>query len=314
MNYPQDFYDDFNSYLDNEWLCPYCVAPTHPKDKTCPQCNQPLLMTSRVSVERSAWLWRGIFLQTGIILLLLSLWSVSYILTLRYNRIFDALAMLPLYLGLPVAVSAEVTSRALAVYPRWIFWGFAGAALLSLGLMGLLYFRVKHGNTVYFVCASVLLGTGLLLLIFFRASGWLTALGVLAFFLGAAQMLVTMNLWNDFKFKTERLRLVIEGGVKTHASFYLAGRKYAELGMWGLAALHYRRAVGQKERNTVYHLALAVAYGQLGRFDLAEKSLDIAEKLDPDSPEIWQLRKKINAAKLNRPPAKKKPSPPANQP
>ena len=105
---------------------------------------------------------------------------------------------------------------------------------------------------------------------------------------------------NDFKFVSRRLQLVTDGGIKNHASFYLAGRKYAEMGLWGLAVIHYRRAVGRKENNAVYQLALGIAYLKIKRYDLANETLAKAEELDPDSPEIWQLRKQVEAAKTGK--------------
>lgn len=298
--YPPEFYTDLNRYLDHEWLCPYCVAPTQPGDKNCPHCKKPLVFTRRVSLERSAWLWRGIFLQVGLILLLAAAWTVSYALVYRFNRISGSDSYLPLYVGLPVEQPEELVQKAMAVYPLWLFWSFAGAIFISMLLILLLYFRVKHGNTIYMISATAMLAAGLTLIIFFNRSLLLLVLGGVVLTFGAGQMLVTLNLWNDFKFKSERLRLVTDGGVKNHASFYLAGRKYADMGLWGLAVIHYRRAVARQERNAVYHLALAIAYQNISRPDLAKKSLDAAEKIDPDSPEIWQVRQKLNTGRLRR--------------
>lgn len=283
--------------FDNEWLCPYCAAATRPKDAACPHCKQPLVITRRVSRERSAWLWRGIFVQIGFILTAFAALSVSYALIFRYYRLASPLAYVPLYFGQPVDRPAELAQKALEIYPLWVFWAFLAAGGLSLLLIGLLYFRVKQGNTVYFINATAMLALGLGLAAFSGGSTLQLVLGSIVLIFGATQMLVTLNLWNDFKFKSERLRLVTDGGIKNHASFYLAGRKYAELGMWGLAMLHYRRAVARKERNAVYHLALALAYSKINRPDLAEKSLDAAERIDPDSPEIWELRKQVSAQK-----------------
>lgn len=279
--------------FDNEWLCPFCVAPTRPKDTICPHCKQPLVITGRVSRERSVWLWRGIIVQVGLILVLVSLWSVSYALVYRTNHIAGAAAYLPAYFGLPVNQPIELAQKALAAYPLWIFWSFIAAVTWAAGLIALLYFRVKHGNTIYFINATLMMALGLAQLVLSGGSTLRLAGGSVLLLFGAVQMLVTLNLWNDFKFKSERLRLIPEGGIKNHASYYLAGRKYAEMGMWGLAMIHYRRAVSRQERNPVYHLALALACHKIKRPDLALKSLDAAENLDPDSPEIWQLRQQL---------------------
>ncbi|RME97834.1 MAG: hypothetical protein D6768_18765, partial [Chloroflexi bacterium] len=288
-----------NDEFDNPWLCPYCTRPTRPQDTECPHCQQPLVITSRVRAEPSVWLWRGIFFQVGMILLLFGLWSASFSLVLKANHIFQPMALIPAYFGLPVEQPEETVQQALAAYPPWIFWGFVIALLFAVVLIGLLYFRVRHGNTVFLISASLLLALGVTLLVFFYDSVVLLLLGGLLFILGAGQLLITLNLWNDFKFKSRRLRLTVDEGASGHATLFLSGKEYAEMKMWGLAIIHYRRAIGREPRRAVYHLALAIALAKVGRYELAQKSLERAEQLDPDAPEIWRLRKKIRAQKQN---------------
>jgi len=286
---------DQNFDLDNEWLCPYCLAQTKPGDKRCPACKQSLIVSTRIKTKPSVWLWRGIVLQIGAALILVSLWTVSMVFVLRRSGIPRPSLVLPLYFGLSIEQPEFVIETALGVYPRRLFWSFLPAVLISTLLIFVLYFRIKHGNTVYLISACLLLSAGITIVLFLDRTPINLVIGGFCVVLGAGQLIITMNLWNDFKFKSGRLRMRIDKGAKNHTSLYLSSRKYAELKMWGLSALHLRWATGRHPRKAVYHMALAVSYMKLKRYELAEKSLDSAEEIDPDAIEIWQLRKQLNA-------------------
>jgi Tfp pilus assembly protein PilF len=109
--------------------------------------------------------------------------------------------------------------------------------------------------------------------------------------ISGVQLLVTLNLWNDFSFKEDRLQFRVDRDAKTHATLYLSARNYLKLGMWGLAALHLRRAIAREPHKPTYHLSLALAYHHLNRPTQAAQALAQAEHLDPNAPEIEQLRK-----------------------
>ncbi|GAB4448557.1 MAG: hypothetical protein Kow0031_31080 [Anaerolineae bacterium] len=282
--------------LDNIWLCPYCLTLTQPQDKICGHCKNPLVVARRVRQERSVWLWRGVSLQLAIILVLLTLWGSSMTLILKVNRIPDPVPYLPLYVGLPAAASPESAEAVLLLYPRWLFWGFALAVLYSLLLAVLLFLRVKHANTLYLVSGGVTMLLGGLTAIFYFDAVPALVLGVLAIFAGGGQLFITMNLWDDFAFKYKRLRLGLDSGAKNHTTLYLTGREYAEAGLWGLAAIHYRQAAGRYPQKAVYHLALAVAYYQTNRFEAARQALDQAARRDPGAPEVEELRQKLQAS------------------
>jgi Flp pilus assembly protein TadD len=104
-----------------------------------------------------------------------------------------------------------------------------------------------------------------------------------------------LNLWNDFTFQESRLRLRIDRGAKNHQSLFISGRKYSNLGMWGLAIIHLRRAVSRKADVPAYHLALATAYMNIERYDLADESLANAENLVGHEGEVLRLRKQLGS-------------------
>jgi hypothetical protein len=284
----------YKDEFDNPWLCPYCAAPTRPEDQHCPSCHRPFVIRRRVTEERTAWLWRAIFLQFGVTLALATVGVSAFIILLRFQgSIPDPFAFLPLYFGQTTAQPETLNQTVLTIFPRWLFWSFMGATFYSLLLMILLYARIPHGNTLYLIIASMVLMLSFLTIIFYYTSMPALVAGVIGLFLGAAQLLITLNLWSDFTFDERRIQLKIDRDAKTHLTLFQSGRRYSKLGMWGLAVIHLRRAAAGDSRSPAYQVALAIAYMNIKRFDLAEKALNQAETLDPGALEIWQIRQQL---------------------
>jgi len=63
--------------------------------------------------------------------------------------------------------------------------------------------------------------------------------------------------------------------------------------MWGKAVIHLRRAAAKHPANTSYWFALAVAYLNIHRPELAATALDEAEKVEPISAELRKLRAEV---------------------
>ena len=70
--------------------------------------------------------------------------------------------------------------------------------------------------------------------------------------------------------------------------------------MWGLAAIHLRRAVATNPRSPAYHLALTMAYLNINRYDLAGESLRQFERLDPHAVDIEPLKIQIRAGQAEK--------------
>lgn len=285
--------DDVYSYFDNELLCPYCMAETQPDNRTCPSCRRQLIIKRRVKEERTAWLWRGFFLQLVVAFTLIAVGAGYFTLVGKLSGIPSPVPFLPLYFGQSVNQPDPSVQRVLEIFPVWVFWGLIAASAYSLILMVLLYVRVPYGNVVYLISATITLGLAVVSIIFFYDSYAALAAGVFGLFLGAAQLFITLNLWNDFTFKEGRILLRLDRGVKNQRSLAISGRKYSKLGMWGLAALHLRRAVLREPGNPAHHVGLVVAYIKLKRYDLAEKALKDAEKLPFHSAELELLRQRL---------------------
>lgn len=285
--------------FENEWLCPYCLAPTKAEDKVCPGCRRSLIVKKRLQPERSVWLWRGIFLQLYMAIYILVAGLAYFSFTAKWRGIPNPLLFWPLYFGLPVQQPDEQVAQVLAILPPLAFWLLIGAALYSLSLMVILYFRLPFGHLLYLFNSGLTLLLGLIGLLLGEV--WVVQLlGGIGVALSLLQLLITFNLWKDFTFQETRLRLTLDRDAKSHNSLYHSARTYGAIGMWGNVALHLRRAAAVRPDNLDYQLGLTVAYLNLKRYDLARKSLAEAERLDPQAPPVKQLQQKL-AAFFNKP-------------
>ena len=64
--------------------------------------------------------------------------------------------------------------------------------------------------------------------------------------------------------------------------------------MWGLAIIHFRWAISREGNIPAYHLALASAYININRYELADKTLSRTEQLG-NTVEVLRLRKRLKA-------------------
>jgi tetratricopeptide (TPR) repeat protein len=279
--------------FDNEWLCPYCAGPTAAADSLCPHCKRALIVRERLSPERSVWLWRGFFLQVYTAFYVLAAGLAYFSAVAKWRGIDNPLAILPYYLGLPLAGSQEEITLALQIMPPFIFWAIVGVALYSLAVMAILYFRAPFGHLFYLFNAGLMIVIGLAGIAFGNLP-LIRGIGGLGLILGIGQLAITVNLWQDFTFKETRLQLKLDSNAKTHGALYQSARNYSRLNMWGNAALHLRRAAALQPYQAGYHLALTVAYINIKRYDLAQKSLNDARRLTPNAPEIKQLQQRLN--------------------
>lgn len=280
--------------FDNPWLCPYCTKLTQSKDRRCRHCRKPLIIKQRTKKERSTWLWRGIFLQISALLIIISLGSTGFIILIRQQGIANPTLFVPLYFGAEIEAQWQSFSQTVFdAFPIWAFWGMIGIIVYTIGMIFLLYIRIPYGNLLYLISAAISLMLGLVGMIVFYNSMLAFGLSGFALLLGLVQFVVSFNLWNDFTFKEYRIQMRADRDAKTHTGFFHSGRKYSKMGMWGLAVLHLRRAVAANPQNAAYHLALTLAYLNIKRYKLADKSLTRFAKLDPQAKEIEPLRKEI---------------------
>ncbi len=272
----------YNDEFDDEWLCPYCLSPTQPAHRQCPVCRNPLISRQRIQPDRTVWLWRGIFLQITLAVFLAAFAISAFVVLGKLNGISNSLLLTPAYVGFPVNQPTEQLTTMLTLFPLWLFWAIILTLFYTLGLTLLLSFRLPYGHFIYLINAGLMLLGGIFGIILFSHSLLIIFVGITAVFAGALQLLITLNLWNDFTFNETRIQLKIDSGVKNHQTLFISGRQHGQAGLWGLAVIHLRRAVSQSDKNPVYLLALIQAYLRVKRFDLAEQTLQQAEsQVDP---------------------------------
>ncbi len=287
--------------FSNEWLCPYCLAKTFPADKKCPTCHQPLIIRRRIAEEHTTWLWRTITLQFLISIFYLAAGvSIFMILTLL-NQIPNPMSFLPIYFWLPINQAEHLTTQVLTLFPRWVFWGVIFFSLYSFILSLLLYFRAPYGNIIYLVSGCILMSFSFLGTIIFYNSWVGVTVSVITFLLGLAQLGLSRTLWDDFLFEEGRLRLKRDRDAKTSATFFMSGRKYIKLKMWGMALLHLRQAVFMAPQNVTYHATLTLAYMNVNRYDLAKRAIKNLEQIAPNAPELELLRHNLKTMDTSNP-------------
>ncbi len=277
----------------NEWLCPYCLAPTKPSDTSCPTCRQSLIIKKRIKEEHSAWLWRAIFLQATVAVFTLGGGAGLFTLLVKLNGIPNPTPFLPAYIGLPVAQPEYLTEQVLTLFPIGVFWGLIAFSLYSLILLLILYFRLPYGHFVYLVSGCILFTFGLVGIVFNYNVIATATVSVLLAFLGMGQIFLSRTLWDDFLFQEGRLRLKIDRGAKTSATLFISARKYINVEMWGLAVIHLRQAVFRAPKKQLYYVTLIMACMQVKRYDLAEDTLNSLEAIFPNSLETKQLRQQL---------------------
>ena len=271
--------------FDDEYLCPYCAAPTKHKDRQCTACKGRLWRSSRRKTEGSYWFW---MLMGGLIL---SLAGRVYLFAFQSWLALGPLAarletpeqLLWLYLGRPTLPPdvAEAITRRVTVTD---FWSFVISVAVQMGLIALLYLRWRPLYWIGVAVASIHLVYALIQVL--SNAGPLTLSSLL---ISSVLILVLLSIEEDFIVEYERILCAPDKGVRTHSAFYARGREYARKKMWALAAIHFRRAAGNAPGNVAYHLALVAAYLQLNHLERAEYTLREAKRLEPENPRVREL-------------------------
>jgi len=299
--------------FDDEMSCPYCASPTVFEDRRCPMCNNKLWIKVRpVEVlTRSYWLLialEAIFALTSVLLPLLLLDYVAFQLDaydveqlfqiylgrlpVETRQIFDlvsptlfVLSLLPG--GLAILILFGVLSRWQPLF--FVVFGFEGLRLLgSLGSL----FLMLAGELGALPCATgectegALAGVGLRYMRYAVVGSELVVL-----VLTGVSISFLMKVMDHFVIEDRRILLRMDRDLEPEElSFRLRGASYARQKMWALAALHLRRALIFDQHLETY-AQLALAYVNLGHYELAETALTDAQRLSPGNAQLEQLRK-----------------------
>ncbi len=286
---PPPSQDEVNAALsefNDETLCPYCAAPTQPKDKKCPACHGVLWKHSRKNPGGSITFW---FLLGCVLFSML--WGVNLFvgwLTIGLGRMVASGQLTPeqflgLYVGIRIA-PPDVAATVFKWLPLWAFWAFAISMAAQFVQLVMLYLRWQPfywflvgiaGLNILMSMAQLAVRPGL--------GGWV---GVGASIL---PLFLLFRIEDDFAMEHERYWCAPDKGIHTHSAFYQRGREYARKKMWAAAVGHFRRATAGAPSNVTYHLALVTAYAKLKRYERAQSALRDAQRLAPDNPDVREL-------------------------
>ena len=312
--------DFSNTELDDPFLCVYCAHRTGEDDWQCPNCKRSLYRTF-YDQEQPRWIWTAWMLSVAEAiyvvgsLLVLAAILASALSIVRYNgQTVDVVDIFSVYFGQKTAVSPQAQAAILATLPREQFYLRLGFVIFDLVVAFGLLTRKRLFYILYIATlavAAALLFTsvtmnprtfvssgaaatpleGILQVAMNEALGvWLkVSIGIAGFFLLLKTALAfAMN--DDFDTTTERLWCVIDATVHNPTGAFIRAKAYMKREMWTLAALYLQRAISLQPSNADYYLGLAECYARLGRYQPSLHLLDQAQRLQPESPVIPNLR------------------------
>jgi len=277
-------YDD---EFDDEYLCPYCAMETSPDDKQCPSCQQNLWVKVHRREKSSGWLRFFIVIQAfSTVILLIGPLFLLYTAATQ-AEIVNPFTLMPAYLGVSDAVDPAVASAAMTEVPRILLLGafipFLFSLLMLIGLMQRwkVMFYLLLINAILSLLASVVA-------IVFTAGVGLIPGGMGALF-ALALIFIIFQTEDDFFSDERRVLIRVDPSAKNGIDLLNIGQHYMRQRMWGLAAVHLRRAAGRMPEMIDTHLALAAAYMNLKRYDRAARSLEDARRVNAEHPSLLEL-------------------------
>ncbi|MDF1515038.1 MAG: hypothetical protein P1S60_14600 [Anaerolineae bacterium] len=286
---------DLWTTYEDELRCPYCVSPTTEKHRRCPECGKRLWTSSQMHESRSLLLWILILLQASSTIMLAAVPLLILFIVAQPLGIFNFFNLFPAYLGLPSPLNERIVAAAFDIFPRFLFFLSMVPALISLLYTIALYLRWTP--VYYFLLIYAFLGlagsiASLAGIAVFDGSLFAGIIGIV-FSLGT--LIMVIKLESDFRMKRRRLYLRLDSGLSEEMSYLLRGKHYARLGMWGLAAIHFHRALGLMAYEPDIYLATVVALTHVHDYPLAYAVLENALQQDPDNERIQKAMEVISA-------------------
>ena len=274
----------------NELLCPYCMAQTQPEDKTCGPGGHDLWMRSRRREERSALLWimlasqffSTFSLSLGPLVAVLYA-GLSTVGLPELPSVADPLAIA--YAAANFPDPSEIVNAGLRAVPAYA-WAlsflpclFAAGVFVATFLRWKPVFYLLLADAVWWLIAaiaSMVLAQAIIA-------------GLVGVVLAVGKVLIVFQLEDDFAWDKRRHLFRFDPGLSAGTDFLARGNDYAQRGVWGLAALHLRRAIVSLPYRLDARMALAVAHIRLGQYRQAERVLAEAQQRSPGDPRITEL-------------------------
>lgn len=282
--------------FDDEYLCPYCAAPTKPDDRRCKACGGKLWIKRRKEGERSTWLWVALGLQAlnTLPLLVPTLLLAFIVFDLGGSEFSAAMSQaINTYASLAGVSGAMVDTGIMVVFLIALV-----SAVLSLTILIGLYLRWKPA--FYLFLAGAVLGlfwTVANIIMSFSADSALTlARGGSLFCSGLsvltalARLMLAFQIQDDFAFEKRRILFHLDPDVSSGPMILARGHDYAKRKMWGMAALHMRRAALAMPNQVNPRIALTLTYLRMERYDIAAQTLEDARRIDPDNSHVAELQ------------------------
>ena len=276
--------------FDDDFLCPYCAAQTHPEDRKCAACTGDLWVRFRRREKRSTLLWIMIasqYFSTAMLgigpLLGLVFAGLKITAPPSLQNLSDPQAMTAAIQGFPAP--AEVLSAALAAMPGLaLLLSFLPCLFSAIVLVGLF---LRWRPVYYMLLADAILWLVATVALVILAQ--VTIPGAVGAVLALAKLLLVFQIEEDFQWERRRILLRTDGGLSSGFDFLARGDFYAKRKMWALAAIHLRVAAGKMRSQLDCYTALAVAYIRLKRYDRAARTLAQASRISPNNPRVEQL-------------------------
>jgi tetratricopeptide (TPR) repeat protein len=265
--------------FDNEYLCPYCARPTRPGDNKCRSCRGKL--------------WVKIWQRPTHSCLFRFIWAMQALNIVWFGLAF--LGALVLFLAAPPpgtrAGGASFFTPALyRMLPIWAVYYLAMCIYSVVVFIGL-FARWMAIFYLYAINTLVTWGTavGMLVLGISLGNSGVIAFGGFVLLIALVQTGITFALEQDFAHDKRRILLRMDSDAIGAIALLDSGRRYAKHGMWALAAIHLQRAVQMMPGELDYHLLLAGVYINLKRYQLADKILAQAKKINPYDAQVERL-------------------------
>ncbi len=271
---------------DDPYLCPVCAGPARAEDQRCPECRAKLWTRTRAQDQRSQLLW---------ILILLQMWNTLissgapflalFVVSMRVH-VNDTLQLLAAYLGRPSNLSTATVNTAMEMLSRTGF--FLLGLPFVLGVAGTIALYLRWRPVFYLLLGSGALGLAGSIggIAFLGQQPLALAAGVLGIAVAVGTVILGIRLEDDFRVQRRRRLLALDPGLPSGIDYLVRGRYYAHEGVWGLAALHFRRAAALMPNDVDGLLGVVQAAVNLGDWGLSRWALESALERQPGDERI----------------------------
>jgi tetratricopeptide (TPR) repeat protein len=274
--------------LEDEPRCPHCLAHTSPDQRRCPACRQRLWIRVRRKEKRSTTLWILIALQLLQTLLMGAVALGAIFLTNQLAAGLDVTPEAAMLLEAQYGLAPETLALVTGAWRNALYVAaslpFVFSALLLIG------FYARWPVIFYLMLLQAVLGFLSSVANIFLAASASSALipTVIGMLFSLGCLLFVLRLEDDFILEKRRVLLRLDRDVHDGPDFLRRGREYASRKMWGMSALHFRRAAAQLRVADAY-LALTIACLELDAYDLAARALDEARAIAPQNPKVAEF-------------------------